>query len=340
MKCTQGSFVPRLLLSSGLLLVFAGLCLWLLTPRTGLQLVRRDQGRLWAVLVAGSRGWENYRHQADVCHAYQVLHGHGVPEDNIIVMMYDDIAYNQRNPYQGKIFNRPNGSDVYKGVPRGNLTYEILCLCNLLQSFADYTGENVNPNTFLSILQGIGSGKVINGGPNDDVFVYFADHGGHETVNFPNHSLSAKTLSNTLKMMHKKNMYKNLLFYLEACNSGSMFENFLPPDLGIMAVTASGPGEASYSCFYNETLDTFMGDVFSALWLDSAERSSHESVSILDQVLYVTNRSSDFSHTSVYGDLNIGNRSIGSFQGYTDSDSYGGLTLEFSDSIPSDVLTS
>ena len=26
----------------------------------------------WAVLIAGSDGWYNYRHQADVCHAYQV----------------------------------------------------------------------------------------------------------------------------------------------------------------------------------------------------------------------------------------------------------------------------
>ena len=30
------------------------------------------RGEVWAVLVAGSRGWDNYRHQADVCHAYQV----------------------------------------------------------------------------------------------------------------------------------------------------------------------------------------------------------------------------------------------------------------------------
>ena len=124
MKCTGGHAVSCLLLSSGLLLVMLGLMLF--TAHTSVQLLRREQGQLWAVLVAGSRGWENYRHQADVCHAYQVLHGHGVPEDNIIVMMYDDIAYNQRNPYQGKIFNRPNGSDVYKGVPRGNLTYRIL----------------------------------------------------------------------------------------------------------------------------------------------------------------------------------------------------------------------
>lgn len=48
----------------------------------------------WAVLVAGSKGWSNYRHQADVCHAYQILHKNGIPDSNIIVMMYDDLARN------------------------------------------------------------------------------------------------------------------------------------------------------------------------------------------------------------------------------------------------------
>eukprot|EP00967_Tisochrysis_lutea_P085639 scaffold120320_cov33-Tisochrysis_lutea.AAC.4 len=27
----------------------------------------------WAVLVAGSSGYGNYRHQSDVCHAYQIM---------------------------------------------------------------------------------------------------------------------------------------------------------------------------------------------------------------------------------------------------------------------------
>ena len=49
----------------------------------------------WAVLVAGSNGWYNYRHQADVCHAYQILHKNGIPDSNIIVMMYDDLAQNR-----------------------------------------------------------------------------------------------------------------------------------------------------------------------------------------------------------------------------------------------------
>ena len=30
-------------------------------------------GEIRAVLVAGSKGWSNYRHQADIAHAYKLL---------------------------------------------------------------------------------------------------------------------------------------------------------------------------------------------------------------------------------------------------------------------------
>ena len=32
--------------------------------------------------------------------------------------MFDDIANSEDNPIPGKIFNRPNGPDVYAGVPK------------------------------------------------------------------------------------------------------------------------------------------------------------------------------------------------------------------------------
>ena len=60
----------------------------------------------WAVLVAGSSGWYNYRHQADLCHAYQILHRNGIPDSNIIVMMYDDLAQNRQ--YVKEITNSPD----------------------------------------------------------------------------------------------------------------------------------------------------------------------------------------------------------------------------------------
>lgn len=69
-------------------------------PRKGLAAGRQrkhkyqDEGEAFVVLVAGSNGWYNYRHQADVAHAYHTLRNHGIPEENIITMMYDDVANN------------------------------------------------------------------------------------------------------------------------------------------------------------------------------------------------------------------------------------------------------
>merc|ERR1719331_3485626 len=61
----------------------------------------------WAVIVAGSNQFYNYRHQSDTCHAFQIMKANGIPEDQIIHIAYDDIADNVRNPFKGKIFNKP-----------------------------------------------------------------------------------------------------------------------------------------------------------------------------------------------------------------------------------------
>lgn len=71
----------------------------------------------WAVLVAGSNTYSNYRHQSDVFHAYQILINNNFPENRIITFAYDDLAHNIKNPFKGKIFNKPSnkeaGVDVY-----------------------------------------------------------------------------------------------------------------------------------------------------------------------------------------------------------------------------------
>uniref|UniRef100_A0A8B9K9P7 Legumain n=1 Tax=Astyanax mexicanus TaxID=7994 RepID=A0A8B9K9P7_ASTMX len=137
-----------------------------------------EEGKNWAVIVAGSNGWYNYRHQADACHAYQILHTNGIPDEQIVVMMYDDLAQNEENPTPGIVINRPNGTDVYKGVVK------------------DYTGDGVTPQNFLAVLKGDaasvkgGSGKVLKSGPNDHVFVYFTDHGAPGLLAFPNDDVS------------------------------------------------------------------------------------------------------------------------------------------------------
>ena len=72
-----------------------------------------EGGKLWVFLAAGSYAFFNYRHQADVCHAYHVIRNHGVPEENIITMLFDDVVHSVLNvEYDGMLFNRNGGPDV------------------------------------------------------------------------------------------------------------------------------------------------------------------------------------------------------------------------------------
>ena len=70
----------------------------------------------WALLVAGSNGWGNYRHQADVLHAYHVLRGGGLCASRIVTMVYDDLAGDADNWAPGQVFNSPGSFFCVGGV--------------------------------------------------------------------------------------------------------------------------------------------------------------------------------------------------------------------------------
>ncbi|XP_038074119.1 legumain-like [Patiria miniata] len=259
-------------------------------------------GKHWGLLVAGSNTWDNYRHQADICHAYQILHKNGIPDENIVVMMYDDIAYNSMNPTKGIIINRPNGPDVYHGVLK------------------DYTKTEVNPKNFLHILsgnktamKGIGSGKVIASGPDDHVFVYFADHGATNLIAFQDDYLYAKQLIATLKKMHTENKYQKLVFYLEACESGSMFLK-LPKDINIYATTASGPDTSSYACYFDGKLGTYLGDVYSVKWMEDSDKEDLTKET-LEAQFKIVKRETNTSVVHQYGDLKLDQETLINYQG-------------------------
>ncbi|XP_038047023.1 legumain-like [Patiria miniata] len=260
-----------------------------------------DEAKHWALLVAGSSGWYNYRHQADICHAYQVLHAHGIPDDNIVVMMYDDIANNEQNPDKGVIINHPNGPNLYPGVPK------------------DYNGDDVTPKNFLSILQGdkaamqgIGSGKVIASGPNDNVFVYFSDHGATDLVAFPTSTLSEKELKDALTKMAAEKKFKKLVFYLEACESGSMFDSYKIDN--VFTTTASGPDESSYACYYDEKLETYLGDVYSVKWMENSDVADFNVETLLKQ-FGIVKAETNTSKVHKYGDMSFDKDTLGQYQG-------------------------
>jgi len=260
----------------------------------------------WAVLIAGSNGFYNYRHQADVCHAFQLLTGKGgYPKENVIVMMYDDIAYDPSNPLQGNIINKPNGTNVYLGVNK------------------DYTGGNVTAENFLNVLngskdamKGIGSGRVVESGPDDDIFVYYSDHGATGLVGMPTGDyLYANQLIDTLKGMSADKKFKKLVFYLEACESGSMFDGLLPENIGIYATTAANPDESSYAYYWDSTRQTYLGDEYSIRWLEDSDSENEKSDTLGSQYKLLVTEVKE-SHPQAYGDLSIQSEVLGDFQSY------------------------
>lgn len=46
----------------------------------------------YALIVAASSGWENYRHQAGAYLMYQMLKSNGLDDDHILLVSEDDIA--------------------------------------------------------------------------------------------------------------------------------------------------------------------------------------------------------------------------------------------------------
>eukprot|EP00210_Caulerpa_lentillifera_P004629 g4415.t1 len=255
-----------------------------------------------AVLIAGSRGYYNYRHQADVCHAYRILRERGFDDDHIITFVYDDIAFDSWNPYPGQIFNAPGGRDVYPGCAK------------------DYTGEDVNKENLMAVMtgdeevvKGVGSGRVLKKDPNQKIFMFYSDHGSVGVVGMPTGGpWYAHEFSSTLKKMINDNFFKEFVFYLESCESGSMFQGMgFNNSSNVLLVSASGPSESSYATYcpvWGSTnvspsasdVGACLGDLFSVSWMEYAESHNIASDLISDQINYVTNRTSD-SGTFDYG---------------------------------------
>uniref|UniRef100_A0A158PJ10 legumain n=1 Tax=Angiostrongylus costaricensis TaxID=334426 RepID=A0A158PJ10_ANGCS len=271
------------------------------------ELSARPQGTLYALLVAGSSGWWNYRHQANVAHAYQMLVKKGVPTENIIVMMYDDVASNPQNPFPGKLFNRPNGEDVHAGL------------------VVDYAGDSVTSRNFINVLQGNsqnvtgGTGRVIVSQSTDRIFVYFADHGGAGVLGFPNDLLTKGALNRALQQMYYNKLYGQLVFYLESCESGSMFEGTLWKTLNIYAMTATNPYEQSFATYCDNHMGLpCLGDLFSVNWMDDSERVQFRHNIDLESLLMQyedVKRQTNETHVMRYGSLKFICEPVSWFEG-------------------------
>jgi len=134
--------------------------------------------------------------------------------------------------------------------------------------------------------------------------------------------MSSSTLNKALMTMHSKGMYKKLVFYMEACESGSMFEGLLPTDINIYVTTASNAKESSWGTYCppddkvnGVELKSCLGDLYSVNWMENADQVGKDET-LADQFTIVK-KTTDKSHVMQYGSLDFTSDAIGDYMGDT-----------------------
>lgn len=243
----------------------------------------------WALLVAGSVGWENYRHQADVLSVYKMLRREGYPDDHIILIMEDDIALNAKNPFPGEVRTDMDDANLYTDVE------------------VDYKVSELSPADVMNILSGVGTERtpaVISSGRQDNVLVFWSGHGtqaewcwGREFM-----GVRKEMVGHTVERMAGEGRYRKLLFLVEACYSGSIAKDIQVP--GVLFVTAANDKETSKADNYSNQLGVWMTNRFTYGLREQLEEDVHVSLRDLYYRLFINTIG---SHVTIYNTPLFGN---------------------------------
>ena len=232
----------------------------------------------YAVLVAASEGWKNYRHQADVLGFYHYLKGCGYDDDHIILIMADDIAYNEKNPLPGVVRREISGKNLYEDV---EIDYRLgdLTLNDLKQILTSAPSE-AYPVTLGSTA-------------NDNVLFFWSGHGTQRGWTWKD--------TEDLNAEFAKHMFSSMKFrkqfaIIETCYSGGVAQGCtgIP---GLLMMTAANPYEPSKADAFDDELQAYLSNTFTSSILTQLE-GNPRSV-IRDLYLHAFDKTTG-SHVMVY----------------------------------------
>ena len=248
-----------------------------------------------------------------------------------------------QNPYPGKIFTDPAPTTDGDWAQYGCFDH------------VDYTDDDINPDVFLGILSGDKEAvakatgkenpKVLNAGPEDTVFTYFIDHGYDDVIGVGDHSVHSKELLKALETAYEKKLYGKWVWFMEACHSGSMFENKLPADWNIYVMSsADADHDADMSnCPPNDVVaGKSLGTCLAGLWdnsfLDYVEKHPKTTIGeIFDAVHKDVARTSE-QNVSEWGDKSFRELPLSDFFGELPSPVFREEKKEAKGVVPVDMV--
>eukprot|EP00462_Mataza_sp_D1_P022823 CAMPEP_0175137962 /NCGR_PEP_ID=MMETSP0087-20121206/10089_1 /TAXON_ID=136419 /ORGANISM="Unknown Unknown, Strain D1" /LENGTH=394 /DNA_ID=CAMNT_0016420821 /DNA_START=54 /DNA_END=1238 /DNA_ORIENTATION=+ len=226
----------------------------------GIGLSQSTHTNNWAVLVCTSRFWFNYRHIANTLSLYRAVKQMGIPDNQIILMLPDDMACSPRNPFTAHVFN--------------NHAHEINVYPD--DTEVDYRGTDVTVENFLRLLTGrqdntIARSKRLLTDENSNILIYLSGHGGNEFIKFNDQEeLSSHDLADAFHQMRKQKRYNEILFMVDTCQAATLYRQFRSP--GIVSIGSSLQGENSYSHHVDNQVGLSVVDRFTYYTLDFFEK--------------------------------------------------------------------
>lgn len=251
-----------------------------------------DRTGMWALLVATSAGWDNYRHQADVFAQYQLLRANGVPDERIIVVAADDLAEHPDNPEPGVMRYTVDGDNIHPGVS------------------VDYHPDDVTATDIMAILGGQVTDTtptVIDSSAGDDVYVFLVGHGNDQGLYLgldealpledTDYSIiTPRLLADTIDQMAAERRYRRVVIAVESCHGGVLGTELVAPHA--LLVAGANPHENSLSTNYDPALGAWLANEFAYQLHHAIEDHPDWTLgAVIDEVYLRVNG----SHTTVYG---------------------------------------
>lgn len=267
----------------------------------------------YAILFAGSNGFINYRHQADIFTMYQTLIENGFKESEIWLMCYDDVPWLHSNPFRGHIYHTTSHSvDVYPGTEKINVRDDDL----VAESF--FSAIRNTPTT-----------------SDDYLYIYYDNHGGPGTLGVPD-TCGADILAGDLNkaLCDIQDKYKKCLFGIEACYSGSVGQEITAKNMFI--ITAANAQESSWAAVYDSQVGTYLSNEFTNYWLDEMKFYADETVGTLANNMISYTKG---SHPMYFGDQSIMDLTCDVFWGKPASVEKRERTVKVVDTVPQRVAT-
>ena len=215
----------------------------------------------YAVLVQGSEGYINYRHQADVLSVYQALRRGGFPDDHIILIIDRDMSSSHANPQPGTVRTSPDGPDLLGGTTVGS---------GFAAAEIDYDSRDLTARDIANILKGNQTSTtpvVLPQGEGHNVLFYWSGHGRSRSQggadefvwrkDYAGDGFTAALLKETARQMQ----FRKLCIAAEPCY-GECVISAVEGIPGVLAMSGASAAEQSWADHWSDDARIWMCDRF------------------------------------------------------------------------------